>query len=345
MTPDAPQGTPAGDGFRMPPETWPHDRTLMGWPCRTELWEDQLDAARRDYAAVANAVSAFEPVTMVVPDDGSAAGARALLSDAVELVELPLDDSWMRDNGPIFALDGAGRRAGVHFAFNAWGGKFVGWDRDEAAGAELARVHGDVAYEVPIVLEGGSVLMDPTGRLLTTEQCLLHPNRNPHLDRAAIGRTLCDSLGATDVVWLGKGLVEDRDTDGHIDLIAVVNDAGSLILQSRPVGDPDHEPMAENRERAEAAGFDIIDFPPLTYGEVDGERVAHSYLNLYLCNGGAVVPLAGGDAQEADEEALGLLSAALPGREVVGVPGLVIAYGGGGPHCITQQVPTRRTTP
>ena len=334
--------TPCADGFRMPPETAPHDRTLMGWPCRTELWNGQLAAARAAYAGVANAVAAFEPVTMVVPDAGAAAEARPVLSAGVELLELPLDDSWMRDNGPIFAVDGTGQRAGVHFRFNSWGGKFVGWDRDEAAGSALAARYGDTAYEIPMVLEGGSVIIDGDGRLLTTEQCLLHPNRNPSLDRSAIEEILRDALGATEVVWLGRGLVEDRDTDGHIDLVAVVADDGRLILQSRPPGDPDHEAMAENHERAGAAGFDIIDFPVLTYDKVEGDTVVHSYLNLYLCNGAAIVPLAGGDAVGADEEALERLRAALPGREIVGVPGLVIAYGGGGPHCITQQVPMRR---
>jgi len=333
--------TPEDHGFRMPPETAPQDRMLMAWPCRSEMWGSQLSAARRDYAEVANAVAAFEPVTMVVPDVAAADEARALLSVGVNLVELPIDDSWMRDSGPIFALDMAGRRAGVHFRFNAWGEKFAGWDRDEAAGGVLAELYGDVAFEAPIVLEGGSILVDERGHLVTTEQCLLAPNRNPELEQSAIEDVLRSYLGVTGVVWLGRGLVADRDTDGHVDGIATFNDAGQLLLQSRPPGDPDHETMAENRERAVAAGLDVVTFPPLAYGEVADTRVPNAYLNLTLCNGGVIVPLAGGSSADADEEALERLTAAFPGRDVVGVPGLVIAYGGGGPHCITQQVPAR----
>jgi agmatine deiminase len=338
-------GTPADAGFRMPPETAPHERTLMAWPCRTELWGAQLGAAKSEYAGVANAVAAFEPVTMVVPGSSHAAEAQAMLTSAVEIVELALDDSWMRDSGPIFALDATGRRAGIHFRFNAWGEKFDGWARDEAAGGILAERYGDVAFEAPIILEGGSILIDADGRLVTTEQCLLAPNRNRALDRSEIETVICDYLGPSEIVWLGRGLVEDRDTDGHVDGIAIFTDSGELVLQSRPPGDPDHESMAENRDRAVAAGLEVVDFPPLAHGEVGGESVANTYLNLYLCNGGAIVPLAGGVSTEVDEEALDRLRSALPTREIVGVPGLVIAFGGGGPHCITQQVPARPGTP
>jgi agmatine deiminase len=244
----------------------------------------------------------------------------------------------MRDNGPIFCLDQSGQRAGVHFRFNAWGGKYEHWNLDNAAGATLAAEYGDVTYEAPLVLEGGSLIIDDAGRVVTTEQCLLNPNRNPTLSRDEIAGALRSYLGATDVVWLGLGLREDRDTDGHVDLIGVFNDADALILQSRPPGDPDHEAMEDNRERAQAAGLDVVGFEPLAHGEVGGQTVAHSYLNLYLCNGAAVVPLAGPDT---DAEALDLLVKAFPAREVVGVPGLTVAYGGGGPHCVTQQVPAR----
>jgi agmatine deiminase len=340
----APTDTPVDHGFRMPPETAPHERMLMAWPCRRELWGGELASARREYAGVANALAAFEPVTMVVPDEAATAEARSLLSAGVDLIELPIDDSWLRDSGPIFTLDTDGRRAGVHFRFNAWGEKFVGWDRDEATGGVLAERYGDVAFDAPIVLEGGSILVDERARLVTTEQCLLAPNRNPELDRSGIEEALRSYLGVTDVVWLGRGLVADRDTDGHVDCIATFNDAGQLLLQSRPPGDPDHETMAENHERAVAAGLDVVTFPPLSYGEVAGTPVPNAYLNLALCNGGVIVPLAGGSCAGADEEALELLRTAFPGRDVVGVPGLVIAYGGGGPHCITQQVPARVAT-
>ena len=213
----------------------------MAWPCRRELWGGQLDAAKREYAGVANAVADFEPVTMVVSSPADAAEARPILAGAVDVVQLPLDDSWLRDSGPIFCLDDRGRRAGVHFRFNAWGRKYAGWDRDEATGGILAARFGDVCYQAPLILEGGSILPDPAGRLLTTEQCLLHPSRNPELSREEIDRDLRADLGVEDVVWLKQGLLEDRDTDGHVDLIATFVDSGALLLQSRPPGDPDHE--------------------------------------------------------------------------------------------------------
>ncbi len=329
----------------MPPETAEHERTLMAWPCRRELWGAQLLAAKAEYAAVANALSDFEPVTMVVAGPADRNEAGSALAGVVEVVEIPLDDSWMRDNGPIFCLDGQGRRAGVHFRFNAWGRKFSRWDRDETAGATLAARYGDASYQAPLVLEGGSVVVDGAGRLVTTEQCLLHPNRNPDLSKGDIANALRHYLGVREVVWLGRGLREDRDTDGHIDLIALFNDAGSLLLQARPAGDPDHEAMAENRERAIAAGLDVIEFSPLAYGEVDGRPIVHSYLNLYLCKGAAIVPLAGAASPATDDAALDLLAKLLPGRQIVGTPGLTLAFGGGGPHCITQQVPARAEQP
>jgi agmatine deiminase len=323
----------------MPAEWARHERTLMAWPTRPELWGDQLEAAGDEYAAVANAIAAFEPVTMVCASAGEAAHARAALSAAVEVLELPIDDSWLRDCGPIFVADGEGRRAGVHFEFNSWGGKFSPWDRDAAVGGLLVEHVGDDCYKAPFVLEGGAIAVDGEGTLLTTEECLLNPNRNPGMSREEIEAGLRDHLGVETIVWLGQGLVEDRDTDGHVDMIAAFTRPGEVLLQTPEPGAPSHERMADNRTRLTAAGLDVIDFPILASVEVGGEAVAVSHLNLYLCNGGAIVPLAGVDT---DAEALERIAAAYPDREVVGVPGRVIAYGGGGPHCITQQVPAAR---
>jgi len=320
----------------MPAEWAPHERTLMAWPTRPDLWGDQLQAARDDYAATANAIAAFEPVTMVCASAAEAAQARAALTSAVAVVELPIDDSWLRDNGPIFVTDGAGRRAGVHFGFNSWGGKWAPWDRDAAVGSSLVDLVGDPRYDAPLVLEGGSIAVDGDGTLVTTEECLLNPNRNPDLSREEIEAGMRDYLGADTIVWLGQGLVEDRDTDGHVDLIAAFTRPGEVLLQSVPAGRPSHERMADNRARLVAAGLDVVDFPILAAVEVAGEPVAVSHLNFYVCNDAAIVPVAG---VATDAEALDRIAAAYPGREVVGVPGRVIAFGGGGPHCITQQVP------
>jgi agmatine deiminase len=320
----------------MPAEWAPHERTLMAWPTRLDLWGDQLQAAREEYAATANAIAAFEPLTMVCANAQEVAQARAALTTAADVVELPIDDSWLRDCGPIFVVDGDDRRAGVHFGFNSWGGKFTPWDRDAAVGALLVEHVGDNCYEAPFVLEGGAIAVDGEGTLLTTEECLLNPNRNPGMSREEIEAGLCDHLGVETIVWLGQGLVEDRDTDGHVDMIAAFTRPGEVLLQSVEPGAPSHERMADNRTRLTAAGLDVVDFPILAAVEVAGEPVAVSHLNLYLCNGAAIVPLADVDT---DAEALERIAAAYPAREVVGVPGRVIAFGGGGPHCITQQVP------
>jgi agmatine deiminase len=324
--------------MRTPAEWEPHERTIMGWPCRTELWRDTLPQARADYAAVANAVAAFEPVTLIANAGAEAAQARAACAAAVEIVELGLDDSWLRDTGPIYTYDDAGERLAVHFGFNAWGEKFPPWDRDAAVGAAIARTLGDRVVDGGMVLEGGSILTDGRGTLLTTEQCLLNPNRNPSMDRAAIEERLAAALGVDRFVWLGQGLVEDRDTDGHVDLIAVITRPGRVLLQTVADDNPNHDNCAENARRLRAAGLDVVELPLLPYAEVAGEPVAASYLNLYICNGAVIVPVAD---QDSDEVALAMIAAEFPGREIVAVPGLVIAFGGGGPHCITQQVPVR----
>jgi agmatine deiminase len=310
----------------------------MGWPCRAELWGEAIAQARADYGAVANAVAAFEPVTMIANPGADAIAARTACSAAVEIVELPLDDSWLRDCGPIYTYGDDGARIAVHFAFNAWGEKFAPWDRDAEVGRLIAERLGDPVREAPIVLEGGSILTDGEGTLLSTEQCLLNPNRNPALSREQIEQVLRDQLGVQRILWLGMGLVEDRDTDGHVDLIAAFTRPGHVLLQTVAAGNPNYEHCAENRARLRDAGMEVTELPFLPYAEVAGESVAAGYLNFYICNRGVIVPVAGA---ETDEQALAMIAAAYPGREVVPVPGLVLAYGGGGPHCITQQVPVR----
>jgi agmatine deiminase len=310
----------------------------MGWPCRLELWGDTIERARAEYAAVANAIAAFEPVTMIANAGADAQMARATCSGGVEIVELPLDDSWLRDCGPIYVYREDGSRLATHFRFNAWGEKFSPWDRDAAVAQLIAARLGDDVRQAPIVLEGGSILADGAGTLLCTEQCLLHPNRNPLLSREQIERSLGEYLGVERIVWLGRGLVEDRDTDGHVDMIAAFTGPGRVLLQAVEPGNPNQENCEENRERLRVAGIEVTDLPFLPYVEVAGETVAVSYLNLYICNGAVIVPVCGADT---DAEALSIVGDALAGRDVVAVPGSTLAYGGGGPHCITQQVPLR----
>jgi agmatine deiminase len=323
---------------RLPAEWEPHERTLMGWPCRLSLWGSELPRAREDYATVANAIAAFEPVTMIANPGDEAAGARAACGEGVEIVELPIDDSWLRDSGPIYVYEPDGSRVAVHFGFNAWGEKFPPWDRDAAIGGLIAEQLGDRVIAGGIVLEGGSIAPDGAGALLTTEQCLLHPSRNPSLSKDEIDAVLRDRFGLQEVVWLGQGLVEDRDTDGHVDLIAAFTRAGEVLLQTVPEGNPNYDNCEENRAHLGAAGIDVIALGHLPYVEVAGETVAASYLNLYVCNGAVIVPVSGADY---DDDALSIIAGAFAGREVVPVPGAALAYGGGGPHCITMQVPAR----
>jgi agmatine deiminase len=322
----------------MPAEWEPHELTLMGWPCRRELWGARMADARADYATVANAIAEFEPVTMIANAGADAADARAACSGRVDVVELPLDDSWLRDCGPIYVYGEDGARVAVHFRFNAWGEKFPPWDRDAAVGALIAGRLGDEVVSAPLVLEGGSILSDGAGTLVTTEQCLLNPNRNPSLSREDIEAALRTSLGVDRIVWLGSGLVEDRDTDGHVDLIAAFTRPGQVLLQTVDESNPNHAGCEENRERLRSAGIDVVELPLLPYRSVEGQTVATGYLNLYLCNRAVIMPVCG---DESDEQAAAIVAAAFPGREVVSVPGVLLAWGGGGPHCITQQVPVR----
>jgi agmatine deiminase len=341
-----PASTPAADGFTMPAEWGPHERTLVVWPARPSLWGPDLAAAHRAYAATIGAVARFEPVT-VVADVGAGEGARAALDGVagVEVVEEPVDDSWIRDTGPIVVTDRDGDRRAVDFRFNGWGGRYVPHDADAAIGARLATRFGLERYAAPIVLEGGAIAVDGAGTLVTTEQCLLNPNRNPDLSRADVEGALHEWLGIERIVWLAAGLVEDRDTDGHVDNVCAFVAPGVAIVQGTQDRDSDDAPiLADARKRLERAGITAIPIDVLPLVDQGDRRVAVPPLNLYQCNGGAViVPVAEHDPRARDA-AVAAVAGALPAREVVAVPGTALAFGGGGVHCITQQIPTAGAT-
>lgn len=336
--------TPRQEGLSMPIEGARHDRTLMAWPCGRWKEFGLLEEAFVNYAAVANAISTFEPVT-VFSDPAYSAEARARCSEEVEVAEVPLDDAWLRDSGPIFLTGSGDERKGVDFAFNAWGEKFPTWQADDAVARLACEELGIPSIRAPIVLEGGSLTVDGQGTLITTEQCLLHPKRNPGLDRAGIESALQDWLGVSKVIWLGNGLVEDRDTDGHVDNLCAFVAPGRVVCQTAPgPDDPDFEILDENLARLAAAtdsrgeAIEAIEMPFLPRTEFEGRAVAIPYTNFYLVNGAVIVPTPdGGDPTEAD--ALAVLETAFPEREVLGVPSTTLALGGGGIHCITQQVP------
>ncbi len=332
--------TPHTDGLTMPPEWAPHERCVMAWPARASMWGDQFAAAKDDHAEIARTISRYEPVLLVArPGDGGEASAACDAgSYDIEVVEWPIDDSWARDIGALVVADDAGRRAGVDFAFNAWGEKFAPYDEDARFAERMCAHLGLERYEADhLVLEGGSVCVDGAGGVITTEQCLLHPNRNPDLSKDHLEAELESWLGVERVVWLPFGLVEDADTDGHVDNVAAC--VGPNVVVAQTTADrrnPNYGRLHRNVEMLEAAGYEVRPIDVLPYAEVGGETVVVPPTNFYLANGAAIVPVtAGADL----DKALDAVQSAIPDREVVGVPGTVLAYGGGGVHCITQQVP------
>jgi agmatine deiminase len=329
--------TPREDGFFMPSEFSAHQACLLEWPTvtRQNLWGGNFEEAKRDYATVARAIAAFEPVVMVTHPD-QAAEAREHCGTGIEILPVPIDDSWIRDNGPIFVSDGHGGLAMVDFRFNAWGERFSPYDRDAAVPAAIAAHFGMRRYLAPFVLEGGSIFVDGEGTLITTEQCLLNANRNPGLSRGEIERGLSEFLGADVVVWLELGHSADRDTDGHIDGVAQYVRPGTVMVHApSDPSDPDHDRGRDNVRRIRATtdargrSLEVIE---LDCESPDGL----CYVNFYLPNGAVVVPVAG---VSEDEVALAQIQAAFPDRQVVPVPGRSLNDGGGGPHCITQQIP------
>ncbi len=326
----------------MPAEWEPHARCLMAWPARAELWGEELDGAERDYGAVARAIAAHEPVLMLARAD-AAGRARARCGPGVEVAEVELDDSWLRDTGPIFVRAADGALVGVDFEFNGWGGKYAPYAADAAVAARVLELVGVPRVAAGFVLEGGAIGVDGEGTLLTTESVLLHPSRNPSLTPTELEAGLERHLGARRVIWLAGGLVEDRDTDGHVDNVCHFLAPGRVIVQTAPdPASPNHATCAENVRRLRAArdargrALEVIEMPHLPYVPGCDPPVAAPYLNFYLADGALIVPVIGAPT---DAAALDLLAAALPDREIVPVPGARLARGGGGVHCITQQQP------
>jgi agmatine deiminase len=316
----------------------------MAWPCRPEPWGslDGLLRARVAYAAVARAISGFERVTMVVrPDDHDE--ARLACGKGIDFAGFSIDDSWMRDTGPIFLTDGNDGVAGVHWRFNAWGNKYHPHDGDAALGESLLDALDMRSYAGPMVLEGGSIAVDGIGTLITTEQCLLNVNRNPNLTRQQIEERLAIYLGVTKIIWLGEGL-EDDETDGHVDNVVGFAGQGRLLVH-RPKADGSRNDlvMRDNLRRLQAARdargqpFEIFELPePAPRMRHDGRRLEMSYINFCFANHGLVVP---SFDDPCDEDVVGIMQKVFPDRRVVQVPALDIVEGGGGLHCITMQQP------
>ncbi|MGI9412739.1 MAG: agmatine deiminase family protein [Hyphomicrobiales bacterium] len=326
---------PADDGFYFPAEWQPHERTLMQFLPPQNWAGRDLSKPRAEWANVANAVADFEPVTMAVRPQDAAAASR-LLSSSIDLVEMPMNDGWCRDSGPMILVNGGPERRVAGFEFNSWGGKYRPYDDDALVKARLAGHFGMPFHPADLVLEGGAVHVDGEGTLITTEQCLRNANRNPGRSKGEIEAVLKGWLGVEKIIWLAAGLAPDTITDGHVDGVAAFAAPGVVLLHmTDDRGDPNHAITSDARAVLEGsvdAKGRTLDIIPVPLGAGD---VVH--MNFYICNGGVVVPVTGNACE--DDAPLAILRDAFPGREIVPVAGRFIAEGGGGVHCITQQMP------
>ena len=330
--------------FIMPAEWERHQRCWMAWPCRESLWGSpaELEKARAAYASVANAIARFEPVTMVARPEHRA-DVRKACGSGVQVKDHAIDDSWLRDTGPSFVRDARGHLSGVAWRFNGWGGKYQPHNRDASFAASLLEDLGLPCLKAPMVAEGGAIHVDGEGTLLTTRQCLLNVNRNPGMAQSDIERILGEFLGVRKIIWLNEGLNGD-ETDGHIDNVVCFAAPGKLILQGcEDPADANFRIAKDNHallaEETDAAGrrFEIIRLPlPGPRFDAHGKRLTLSYVNYYVANGGIIMP---SFDDPADARARDILAAAFPGRRIIQTPALDIVAGGGGIHCITQQMP------
>jgi agmatine deiminase len=355
--------TPAADGFWMPGEFEPHSGCWMLWPERPDNWREAARPAQHAFAAVAAAIAEFEPVTVGVSGSEYEV-ARALLDSRIRVVEMSHNDCWMRDVGPTFVVDRRGTVRGVHWHFNAWGGLQGGlyfpWDQDQLVARKVLEIEGRDRYRAPIINEGGAIHVDGEGTALVTEECLLNTNRNPLLSREQLEACLRDYLGVSSVIWLGKGVFND-ETDGHVDNLACFARPGEICLTwTDNKRDPQYAISQDAWERlndardARGRRLKVIKLPmpgPLLLNAQEaqgviaregskprtaGERLAGSYVNFYMANGGIVMPLLD---PRTDRAAIARLRRVFPDRRVLGVPAREVLLGGGNIHCITQQVP------
>jgi len=333
----------------MPHEGVRHDQLWVAWPTSGYTLGDSAEdaeTARQTWAAVANAASEFEPVTVVVaPADADI--APKYLSAAIELRVQPIDDAWIRDSGPTFVLDGATLGA-VTWVFNGWGQQeWAQWSND----AVLAPLVADWAFaervDSALVNEGGGIHVDGLGTVLVTETVQRDPGRNPNMSRADVEAELARTIGATSVIWLPRGLTRDSEkfgTRGHVDMCATIASPGRVLLHDqRDAAHPDHAVSAELRavladsHDARGEAFEIVDLPAPTVLRDDGGFVDFSYVNHVLVNGG-VIACSFDDPNDANAAAI--LGDAYPGRDVVSVDARPLFERGGGIHCVTQQQPS-----
>jgi agmatine deiminase len=327
----------------MPAEGDPHERTWLAWPTTGYTLGDDpasAEAARQTWAAVANAVSEFEPVTVVVdPRDRDV--APRYLSSTIDVVEAPLNDAWVRDSGPTFVLGQDERLGAVDWVFNGWGGQdWASWDLDAQLAPFIAGLAGAELVESPLTNEGGGIHVDGRGLVLLTATVQLDPGRNPGWTMAQVEAELARTIGAERAIWLPRGLTRDSErfgTRGHVDIVATMPEPGRALVHAQlDAAHPDHVVSTETTRILQQEGLEVIPLPaPRTIRDAEG-WVDWSYVNHSLVNGGVIACTFD---DPADEEALAILGAAYPGREVVGVDARELFARGGGIHCITQHQP------
>jgi agmatine deiminase len=322
--------------FRFPPEWHPQDWLWIGFPHIADEWSGFIAPAQEEIAAFASAVAeSGQAVRLIVRDEANAARARSLVSGKVSLERRVYGDVWLRDTGPLVVMDAAGQRRARRCGFNGWGGKYL-MDGDQAIGAELALDAGLPVDRPDWILEGGAIDADGTGLVATTEQCLLNPNRNPHLSRADIEARLRADLGFERVLWLGNGLVNDH-TDGHVDNLARFVAPNTLAVPRATGRDDPHAAVyADAKARAEAFGVTVREIPSPGRIERDGRVEPASYANFAITTRLVVVPTFG---TPHDADGVAAIAALFPDRDTVGLPASAVLAGGGGFHCASQQMP------
>jgi agmatine/peptidylarginine deiminase len=334
--------------LRLPAEWEPQDAVLIAWPHEGTDWAERLAEVETTYTALAAAITRFQPLVVVVADEGVRAGAEQALRGAgvdlahIRFVDLPYDDTWLRDSGPITLVSAQGFQL-TDFRFTGWGGKF-GAEQDDAlvAGLVAAGVFGPVAHErVDWALEGGGIESDGGRTVLTTWRCL--HQRHPEQSRETMDTILRDSLHAERVLWLDHGYLEGDDTDAHIDIFARFAPGERIVFQAcDDPGDPHYDEL--QRMAAELAALRTVDgrpyqLYPLPWAQPvidEGRRLAASYANYLIVNGAVLVPAYG---DPSDDEAARIIGSAYPGREVVQVPCRPLIWQNGSLHCITMQLP------
>ena len=344
--------TPAELGYKFPAEWTRHAATWLTWPWTGGCsFPDNYEEIQRTYAALVGTLAPHETVRVNVWNADEEDRVRKVLTSHgtqlanVEFYHHPSREPWCRDHGPIYVVNDAGDRAIINWGYNAWGGKYPPWDEDNAVPASIAAHQELPCFAGGMILEGGSIDTNGDGVLMTTESCLLNPNRNPHLDRAQIEQRLKDNLGVNHILWLGDGIVGD-DTDGHIDDLArfVNRDAIVTIVESDPA-DENYAPLQDNLRRLRAlknqAGesFRIVELPMPAARHWGDLRLPASYANFYIANDIVIVPTFD-DPQDA--AALEILQSHFPNHRVTGLDSRDLIIGQGSFHCITQQEPAGR---